>query len=413
MTLKRLSPSRMTFGTIFLAILLVTAGCNGLGVGERDTGLDNPEVTSTPTGDGKAVTSTETATATATPESNLTPSPTPDPNALDLRELDAGVEQVNRSEAQAGEVDRTDPRDEQGYYEPVTFVGESGERYNITVRGTNLNQYLELHAPNGSVVAAGSDPVADVNTDTALRNVSLSQTGQYTVRVYSADESDQQFFTYTLSVNRIPSEKEVERAKEGVFAGDPAYWNETEQYTWWAHYYGESANVTNYAIDVEKPVAVNPEQDYAVITVIGGNFYDPKDRFKLSTGLGGAYLYMYDYFIAENNESTIYDENWFPETVYIRSITPVNRTLYQINAFTLDTVATRDGGKIWEQWLSTNLYGPANNDYVKGENNSTESLSDYPGINRTGEVQLAPNPWVENTTERINPTPPNETEPPE
>jgi hypothetical protein len=57
-------------------------------------------------------------------------------------------------------------------------------------------------------------------------------------------------------------------------------------------------------------------------------------------------------------------------------------------------------GPLIDEYFISSMYGPANDFYEPGNNNAAQTLSDYPGINRTGEVRAPPNNRVENTTSR-------------
>jgi PGF-CTERM protein len=121
------------------------------------------------------------------------------------------IRQITYGETVYGEIDQSDPDESQynGYHEPVTFRGYTGDVISVSMQSTG-DTYLYLVAPDGTVVAEDDDGGSGLNS--ALREVRLNQTGQYTVVATSfyADAT----FSYSLaveaSVSNAPAEDEEE-----------------------------------------------------------------------------------------------------------------------------------------------------------------------------------------------------------
>jgi hypothetical protein len=103
---------------------------------------------------------------------------------------------ISVGESIAGELDTNDPQspDRRGYHEPLTFAGTAGETVTVDMR-SNADAYVQLVAPNGTVVAEDDD--SGMGLDPILTHT-LATDGTYTVVATSNDPTAT--FAYTLSL---------------------------------------------------------------------------------------------------------------------------------------------------------------------------------------------------------------------
>ncbi|MDS0277714.1 hypothetical protein NDI85_07905 [Halomicroarcula sp. S1AR25-4] len=336
-----LSTSRNALLTVLVAALLITAGCNGLGVGETDTGPDG---------------------TTSTPESTATPTPTVPQNGTDLRsislEQDAG--HIINSDLDGG-----DPKRDGKYYEPVQFAAEAGTVVNISMRSPTGDPLVKLRGPNGTVIDLDDDDGMGDAAD--LTMVTLPETGQYTIIATSSEPNTA--FTYYLTVEQfIPPEQ-----RDVLFAGNMSSWNRTEQ-------------LGEFADDVSRPfdkntwtnitgVSVNTDENYVVLTYT----MDPQNRtMDRMTDLDASMLFAYSavdgYY--QRGEGEV-NASWAPERIYYRTVTP-DGELYRISYLTAEQAEDYRRTQELDQYYYGSLwaqrtYGPAHDSYVEGADNSTST----------------------------------------
>lgn len=107
----------------------------------------------------------------------------------DLRSIEAG-------QTRQGELDEADPQAAfmRGYFEPVTFDGESGQTVTIDMTSREGDTYLFLYGPDGDRVAVNDDYEGlDSRIETTL-----DSDGEYTIIATSYDE--EAVFDYELSL---------------------------------------------------------------------------------------------------------------------------------------------------------------------------------------------------------------------
>ncbi|GGO00791.1 hypothetical protein [Haloarcula pellucida] len=339
-----LSTSRNALLTVLVAALLITAGCNGLGVGETDTGPDG---------------------TTSTPESTATPTPTPTPtvpqNGTDLRsislEQDAG--HIINSDLDGG-----DPKRDGKYYEPVQFAAEAGTVVNISMRSPTGDPLVKLRGPNGTVIDLDDDGGMGDAAD--LTMVTLPETGQYTIIATSSEPNTA--FTYYLTVEQfIPPEQ-----RDVLFAGNMSSWNRTEQLGEFAYDYTTVfnehtwTNITGYS--------VNADEEYIAVTYV----IEPENRtFEKMAELDGVMLYGYTGVDKSyQNADGVVNPSWAPERIYFRTVTP-DGELYRISYLTSEQAQTYRETQNFDRYYAniwrTRHYGPAHFKYVEGADNATST----------------------------------------
>jgi len=147
--------------------------------------------------------------------------------SLDVRAGGAGgadLRAIQAGQTRESELDENDPQASfmRGYFEPVSFDGESGQSVTIDMESAEGDTYLFLYGPNGDMVAQNDD-YQGLNSRI---ETTLSDTGEYTIVATSFD--DEATFSYELSV----TENEVENidlreidygeTREGAIdSGDP------------------------------------------------------------------------------------------------------------------------------------------------------------------------------------------------
>lgn len=125
------------------------------------------------------------------------------------------IRQITYGETVSGEIDASDPdaQEYNGYHEPVSFQGYTGDVISISMQGDG-DTYLFLVGPGGEVVAENDDGGAGFNS--ALSGVELTQTGEYTVIATTFNSGAT--FNYTLavdaSVSNAPTETEADEEDE-------------------------------------------------------------------------------------------------------------------------------------------------------------------------------------------------------
>jgi predicted nucleic acid-binding Zn-ribbon protein len=112
---------------------------------------------------------------------------------LDLRSIDL-------NSTATGEIDKADPyeRARRGFYEPVTFEGDSGQTVRIDMGSRPGDTYLMLLDPSGNVIAENDD---HEGLNSSIERVTLPEDGEYTIVATSFSEEDR--FIYELSVTVI------------------------------------------------------------------------------------------------------------------------------------------------------------------------------------------------------------------
>lgn len=94
-----------------------------------------------------------------------------------------------------GTIDQSDPEGHNGFYEPVTFSGSSGQTVTITMRSEG-DTYLMLEDPSGSIVTENDDGGDGLNSEIA--DYTLQSDGEYTIIATSFNSGAT--FEYQLSL---------------------------------------------------------------------------------------------------------------------------------------------------------------------------------------------------------------------
>lgn len=348
---------------VLVTALLITSGCNGLGVGQSDTGLNGTD---------------ETA-ASETPAST-TPTATPavPENGTDIRrvslEQDAG--RTMRSELDGG-----DPQNGDKYYEPVEFAAEAGTKVNITLGGDGGDPLVRLLGPNGTVLDTNDD--GGLGNTAELTMVTLPETGQYTIVATSSEPNTA--FTYYLTVDRFipPAQRDV------LFAGDPSTWNHTEQLGEFAYDYRATFEIGTNLTEIEYAY-LNGEENYIVVTYEMPPNASRENLTNIDTALMLAHSNMDDAYRDAPADAT-FNKSWTPDRVYHRAVTP-DGELYRV------TYTTTEWARQWEEdnielrtylfrYFSTLTHGPAHSSYVEGANNST-ATGEIAGRDKSGEIEV-------------------------
>ena len=117
----------------------------------------------------------------------------------DLRSIQAG-------QTRESELDENDPEASfmRGYFEPVSFDGESGQSITIDMSSSQGDTYLFLYGPDGDMVAENDD---HEGLNSQIRTT-LEEDGEYTIVATSF--SDEETFEYELSVTESDSSANVD-----------------------------------------------------------------------------------------------------------------------------------------------------------------------------------------------------------
>jgi len=382
---------RSTLLSIVLVVLLISAGCNEFNAGSTD--VDTRDGGAEPS---KTVTSTPTPTKTPAPTHTATPTPAPDPTATDLREIEV---QVLGSEDYApntlGEIDRGDPSNENGYHEPVIFAAQANDTINVTLSAsTSGDPRVKLRAPNGTTLDTDDD--GGLGDAAKIENETLPVTGRYTVIATASEDSSTSTFAYHLTVDRGADEGELEPEESevqetGWYASDATTWNESERYGEWAADFATTANSPNGASDSEPSYWVNSEEDYVVITMIDGDFYNVSQRQDIVASLAATNVQLHKTYMNESNEQV--NGSWVPDRTYVRFVTPEKRNLLRVHALTNRSAAKgadmsgHGVGPSIDDYFYTMHRGPASYYYEEGSSNSIESRDDLDYIDVDSELK--------------------------
>jgi len=177
-TSRDVSRRRLIAAGGFAAFTLGTAGCSQLtgsdGEDEEEEDEDEDETEEEPE-------TTETPTATQAEEN--------------------GIGAIDFGETREGFIDSEDENDpvDGDLAEPVSLDAQSGTTAEITMESADLDTYLILEAPDGSIVAEDDDG-AGASLNSQIR-AQLEQTGTYTIWAGTFDGNS--VGAYTLSVSEI------------------------------------------------------------------------------------------------------------------------------------------------------------------------------------------------------------------
>ncbi|WP_246983569.1 hypothetical protein [Halorientalis marina] len=158
------------------AFSLGTAGCSQI----TDSGGDDADEDEDDDEDEEVTESTDTPTATPAEEN--------------------GIRTISFGETRDGYIDSEDENDpvDGDLAEPVALAAEGGTVAEITMESSDLDTYLILEAPDGSIVEENDDGARGFNS---RLQAELEQTGTYTIwaGTFEGDEVG----AYTLSVSEI------------------------------------------------------------------------------------------------------------------------------------------------------------------------------------------------------------------
>ena len=166
--------------SIFVAGLLLSAGCTGVLTDDSSSG-------------GNASTSTSTSD---TPQ-NGSASDT----GTDLRSATI-PETTGNTTTYAGELDTSDPKSDGRYYEPIQIAAVEGQRMTIVAEAEgDHNPEMRVVDPTGNVSRIQR---SETGNTTGFLGGEFSQSGRYTFEVTSVAENDT--FNYTLAIERVEGE---------------------------------------------------------------------------------------------------------------------------------------------------------------------------------------------------------------
>ncbi|WP_254273423.1 PPC domain-containing protein [Haloarcula marina] len=340
MDLRFLPNLGIGLSAVLLTILLVTAGYYGFMAEESDPSAS---------GDIGIPASEPTLTSTAT----ATPTPTNAGEGTDLRnislEQDGG--QITR-----GEIDRDDPQNENGYYEPVQFVAEANTSVNITMGARNGDPQIRLLAPNGSTVDA--DDNGGFGNSAAIEEATLPQTGRYTLIAGSSEPNTT--FGYLLT---------VEEHTESINESNPANWNKRAKLTEFAYDFRSAANATDNHTQVTN-YTVFPKENYISLT------YEriPENTTDLQNTQVSVLITYANLGTAYRESSGPFNESFIPDRIFLRAETTdgqLYRTAYLTDEWAKEHERTDDFETYWYKFLYATRWGPAHESYVEGADNST------------------------------------------
>ena len=341
--LKQMLGWRRAILSILLVVLMITAGCS--------SGLSG-------------VPGGETPTEEQSTERHLTPT-----SGTDLRSISLSENLTLKK----GELDGSDPRNDQTVYEPIQFTATAGTQVLIGMQHHDGEgePVIRVRSPNGSIVDIannGEDGYAKFDV------LTLNKTGRYTIEATSATPNTT--FEYMLSVEKRPEN----------FVGPMSTWGKKERYYEFASDLAINANsvMTNADTynssspnaDISPLIEANASGDYAVVT------------YRMRTDLNGtqflgvdwSLLNAYSYTVEEYENSDTVDETWIPERVYFRGLTydgELYRTHYVNTAWAREYIRTEETSDYGWRFLATRMNGPAHRAYESGGNFSTTD-SEFP-----------------------------------
>lgn len=335
--------------TTFLTTLVLTAGCSG--------------VLSDSPGSGTATPATESDRSGASPP--LTPVDGNDLRSVEIP--DTGSTTVS------GELDGSDPARENSVYEPIQFEAEAGTLVNITMETDEGEPMLRLRNLNGTVV----DTARNGAPGTAeFTEVSLGQTGRYTVEATSTTPNST--FEYTLTIERSGNE---------LFAGPQSTWNETERYLEFGRDFSDAADqATNngrFTTHVSnRTIWANATGNYVVVTYAIDSNINNTQWIEIDTALLVAYTNGDQvYQNLGENESYAENEEWVPDIIFLRALNPEGR-LYRTNFVTTEWAReyneTDDVGSYAGRYYSTERYGPAHPRYNSSGGEISTTNAEFP-----------------------------------
>ncbi|WP_324663432.1 hypothetical protein [Haloarcula sediminis] len=329
-----------------MAALILTAGCAGF---LSDKGGTNGVDTSTPA-------STEDGEVKRT-------------NGTDLRSM---YIPENGSVTASGELDYGDPSESNKFYEPVQITADEGEVVNITMEAENGNPGFRVVNPDGNVSQVVSN---ERGGQAQLIEGEFNQSGRYTFEATSADQSAT--FNYTLTIERVTE-------NEGLFRGDAAQWNETEQYLMFSQdmagvvkeVYNEEHGSSYSAVELpeyanESGLKANATGDYVVYTYEMPSEYNFTQRNTVDVTATLSYsggLKRYEEF--GNNTDTPTNRSWAPEIVFFKAVDPESGETVSTTFITKEWALRYQEGESDEafsyymgDYYSTLRYGPARQGY--------------------------------------------------
>jgi len=340
--------------TVLLASLIVTSGCAGLLPGDTN----------------------EAETSTLKPETRT--------NGTDLRSVSIPA---NGSVTVSGELDHGDPKQGNKFYEPVQVDAEEGQLVNITMEAERGNPSLRVVTPDGNVTRTVSNGTG--NTVTVLGG-EFPQSGSYTVEATSADQNAA--FNYTLTIERF-------QLGDKLLAGNPVYWNETEQYLQFGEDFSfVTQGTTQYgefpANASKDGLRSNATGDYLVISYnISSDL-----NFTQKNSIDVAFRLIYSGLVKKyrqfgNDSATITNVTWAPEIIFFRGVSNETGELQRTTFLTAEWAREYLAGGEWDHYAgwyySTLRYGPGSPGYDPEDGITNDEFPQayhnytYPGDNST------------------------------
>jgi len=362
---------RPTLLSIFLAALLVTAGCSGVQP-NAETASNTTSTTLPPTQeDGNPGNRSDTVNATDTGNTTDTVNTTDTGNATDLRNVtlpDSGSTTVS------GELDRTDPVTNGTFYEPIAVTVDAWTRVNITIQTNGGEPQLRIRNPNATITQRTS---GDGPGTTEFTRTMFAQTGRYTIEATSATPNAT--FEYNLT---------IERTADSLFAGPKSTWSETEKYLEFGRDFVGAANATAdngqfSAVVNRRSLWANADDDYLII----GYQWDAEnltgvEMNELDTAILLTYTNSWEiYRNATDTSKYAEGRSWVPDVIYFRAENPQGE-LYRTNFLTLDWAidyAETGNESIYAgRYYATNRLAPGNPAYDKVSDDVTTTPAEFP-----------------------------------
>jgi len=332
--------------SIFVAGLLLSAGCMGVLTGDSSSG-------------GNASTSTSTSD---TPQ-NRSASDT----GTDLRSATI-PETAGNTTTYTGELDTSDPKSDGRYYEPIQIAAVEGQRMTIVAEAEgDHNPEMRVVDPTGNVSRIQR---SETSNTTGFLGGEFSQSGRYTFEVTSVAENDT--FNYTLSIERVEGEQSGE--DDDLFEDSLGQYNETEQYLHVGQQFGNIVGRLTDKGDVPTNatggnMTANATGDYLIITYEMPSEYTFTQRNELDSAFQVTYeAIVRAYEDAEEDSSTAADSTWVPEIIFFRAVDNETGELLRTTFYTKEWSRQYNEGKIDNtesagNYYSTERWGPASELY--------------------------------------------------
>lgn len=137
----------------------------------------------------------------------------------DLRRISAG-------ETKTGTIDQSDPHGYNGYYEPVEFRADEGDRVTVEMVSDRGDTYLMLLGPNGDRLVQDDDGYgSDYNS--RISDYEVDDNGEFTIVATSYDPQAE--FDYSLSLEIEEAEPHTEESSQSEQTEEPDDHHDTSE----------------------------------------------------------------------------------------------------------------------------------------------------------------------------------------